>query len=421
MPPHVPNTDAHPTPASSHSYVTMGYRCSLVLYTISATMPLRIGIDLRYVYDHFPGIGRYSVNLIRAFATLSHPHRLVLLHNPHLPNTRYPLDGLWKSPRVDAVATSARPFSLAEQLQIPWLARRLRLDVLHSPYYIKPYTSLPCPSVVTIHDLIGLHFPHTLPLHGRYLFRLTMWLAVHTARHIITVSRSARDDIVAAYGIPESRIALIPEAADPRFCPQSSERIAEVRARYRLPPRYVLYLGANKPHKNLERLILAWEQLLQKGVSASRDGLPHLIIAGHYDPRYPQTQQLVAERDLAATVTFVRNVAEADLPALYSGAEVFVFPSYYEGFGLPPLEAMACGAPVVCARASSLPEVVGDAAVMFDPYNVMELSDALHRLLNQSDLRSQLGERSLQQAHTFSWERTARATLAVYEDASRSS
>jgi alpha-1,3-rhamnosyl/mannosyltransferase len=186
-----------------------------------------------------------------------------------------------------------------------------------------------------------------------------------------------------------------------------------MRDRYNLPPRYVLYLGSNKPHKNLERLVRAWERLIQSH-DAPFD-LPHLIIAGHHDPRYPEARRMVRQRGLEGSVQFVPNVAEADMAALYSGAEMFVFPSFYEGFGLPPLEAMACGAPVLCAASSSLPEVVGDAAHTFDPYNFVELAESLRWLLDHASVRDHLRAKGFEQARAFSWERTARATLDVYE------
>jgi alpha-1,3-rhamnosyl/mannosyltransferase len=176
----------------------------------------------------------------------------------------------------------------------------------------------------------------------------------------------------------------------------------------------VLYLGSNKPHKNLERLVRAWERFVHE--RGEQFSLPHLVIAGHLDPRYPEVRHMVETRGLRNTVRFVHNVAEDDIPGLYSGADIFVFPSYYEGFGLPPLEAMACGVPVLCAYASSLPEVVGDAALTFDPYNPLELTAELRRLLETPALREHLRVRGTQRARAFSWEQTARATLAVYTD-----
>jgi alpha-1,3-rhamnosyl/mannosyltransferase len=206
---------------------------------------MRIGLDIRYANDHFPGIGRYVVNLARALAAFEHPHTLVLLHNPALPNTRYDLHELARSSQVELVTTTARPFSLAEQIQLPRLVRRLCLDVLHSPYYIKPYSKLPCPSVVTVYDLIARLFPQVVSWRGRALFNLAMGLALRTSDRVLTISRSARNDIVQCMHVPRERIIITPLAADQRFNPQPRERIEEVRAYYNLPPRYVLYLGSN--------------------------------------------------------------------------------------------------------------------------------------------------------------------------------
>ncbi|NJN66030.1 MAG: glycosyltransferase family 4 protein [Chloroflexaceae bacterium] len=374
---------------------------------------MRIGIDTRYVSDHFPGIGRYVANLVRSLSRLDHPHTLVLLTHPALPNTRHSLDALRSAPNIEwsPLPMAARPFSLAEHLLIPRRCRVLRLDLLHSPYYLKPYAGLPCPSVVTIYDLIGRRFPSTLPARTRSLFNLATWLALRTSAHVLTISSSARDDIITSYRVPETRLTVTHLAADQRFCPQPPEAIAAVRAAYHLPPRYVLYLGANKPHKNLERLVLAWAQLHEQ------PGQPEacLVMAGHEDPRYSQARRIVAERGLSGTTRFLPNVNEADLPGLYGGADFFAFPSFYEGFGLPPLEAMACGTPVLCANASSLPEVVGDAALLVNPSSVSDLASGLQTLLTNPLLRADLRQRGLQQAQTFSWERTARKTLAVYE------
>jgi len=370
---------------------------------------MRIGFDARYVYDHFPGIGRYTANLAAALGTLEHGHRLVVLYNPALPNSRHDLVALLGNLRpVELVQTNVRPFSLAEQIALPRLARALQLDLLHSPYYIKPYAGLPCPSVVTIYDLLGLHLPQTLSRQGRLFYRVAMGLAVRTSHRIITISRNAQEAITRAYNIPPTRISVTPLAADARFCPQTEAAVVVVRATYGLPARYLLYVGANKPHKNLERLVQAWARVTPQQPAV-------LLLAGHYDPRYPQVQQMAAAPALRDRLMRIQNVAEADLPALYAGATAFVFPSFYEGFGLPPLEAMACGVPVICAHAGSLPEVVGDAAVVFDPYAVDELAAVIQRVLDAPALRADLRERGLQRAQAFSWEQTARQTLAVYE------
>ncbi|NTW00074.1 MAG: glycosyltransferase family 4 protein [Oscillochloris sp.] len=376
---------------------------------------MRIGLDVRYSGDHFPGIGRYVVSLARALADLEHDHTLVLLHGLLYSGARYSLAHLGELPHVELVPVRTGPFSPYQLLDLPLRARALGLDLLHSPYFIKPYAGLPCPSVTTVYDLLGWRFPQTLSLRGRLFYRLTMGLAVRRSAALITISESARVELVARYRLPAGRVAVTPLAAASHFAPQPPEAVAAVRARCGLPEAYVLYLGSNKPHKNLERLILAWERASE---DASLDGpvsRAQLILAGHEDTQHPEVRRLVAERGLSRRVGFLPNVSDADLPALYSGASLFAFPSYYEGFGLPPLEAMACGTPVLCANVSSLPEVVGDAALMVDPYNVAEIAEGLTRLLCRADLRCDLIERGLRRAGEFSWRRTAQETMRVYE------
>ncbi|NTV65329.1 MAG: glycosyltransferase family 4 protein, partial [Oscillochloris sp.] len=252
--------------------------------------------------------------------------------------------------------------------------------------------------------------PQTLSLRGRLLYRLMMGLAVHSSAAVITISQHACGDLARRYRLPAGRLVVTPLAAAAPFCPQPPVVLAAMRARYGLPARYVLYVGSNKPHKNLERLVLAWEQL-----GADERGDVQLVLAGHEETQHPELSQLVAARGLGGRVRRLANVAEADLPALYSGADVFAFVSYYEGFGLPPLEAMACGAPVLCAAASSLPEVVGDAAVLVDPFSVEAINAGLRQLLASPPLCDELRARGLRRAGTFSWQRTARMTLGVYE------
>jgi len=200
---------------------------------------------------------------------------------------------------------------------------------------------------------------------------------------------------------------VTPLAADPGFRPQPPEAIAAVSRKYALPERYVLYFGSNKAHKNLVRLVQAFGQAQWQSAA--------LVIAGQWDSRYPEAKQLATQAGWQDRVRFIGPVAEADLPALYAGATLFVFPSEYEGFGLPPLEAMACGTPVACSNTSSLPEVVGEAAALFNPRDVAGIQAALEQCLGSAEELARLRERGLERAREFSWERVARQTLAVYE------
>jgi alpha-1,3-rhamnosyl/mannosyltransferase len=201
---------------------------------------------------------------------------------------------------------------------------------------------------------------------------------------------------------------VVPLAPDARFVPPSRSAVDAVRQKYQLPAEYVLYLGSNKPHKNLTMLVRG---LAQAQVAKSKSAL---VIAGPWDARYPEARAIAEES--SARIYFVGAVEDADLPALYAGATLFVFPSLYEGFGLPPLEAMACGTPVVCSNTSSLPEVVGEAALTVNPRDATEIANAITHVLDDAGLRDRLRERGLARAAQFSWEHTARETLQVYRD-----
>lgn len=365
---------------------------------------MRIGIDGRYIQDHFPGIGRYTYNLVQALAKAAPEDSFVLLYNPQLVNTRYDLERL-KAPNVEVVSVDLPTFSLTEQYRSSSLIRYLGLDLFHSPYYIKPYF-LPCPSLVTIYDLIPKLYPQYMPsLWKRAIFEVAIRLAVGGARQVICVSQSAKEDLVRLLGVLPSKVWVTPLGVDTQFNPVNEKAIFNLCQKYDLPEGYILYLGINKPHKNLVRLVEAFAK-----VKTGRK----LVLAGKEDPRYREVHEAVKQLSLQERVVFLDQVPEDDLPALYGGAALFVFPSLYEGFGLPLLEAMACGVPVVCSSTSSLPEIAGRAAVMIDPLDVSQLARALERVLEDSDLRASMREEGLKQAAHFSWERTAKETLAVY-------
>jgi glycosyltransferase involved in cell wall biosynthesis len=370
-------------------------------------------LDARTVTPHFPGIGRYVANLAPALAAqLAAGERLLVLHAPE---ARERLGGL-AGPRVRLLATSISPFSLGQQLQLPRLLRETGdVDLYHSTYYLMPY-SMRLPTVLTFYDLIPLQHPETVSRRARLMFRMTMGMALGVSAHVVSISEAARRDVLARFKLPPERITTTALASDARFCPQPPDEVARVRAAYNLPQEMVLFVGINKPHKNLVRLIEAFGRLLQKGSSAT------LVIAGPWDDRYPEAKVAAASMPgtlpgslpAAESVRFLGPVADADLPALYAAATVFVLPSLYEGFGLPVLEAMACGAAVVCSSTSSLPEIAGEAALTFDPQDVEAMAEAIGRLLGDEDLRQHMAQAGLVQAASFTWEKTAALTLAVY-------
>jgi glycosyltransferase involved in cell wall biosynthesis len=368
-------------------------------------------LDARTATPHFPGIGRYVTNLARAMAPLLAPdERLTVLHDP----ARLP--PVSASTAVQTLPVNASPFSLAQQWRLPRLLRDLGADLYHSAYFLMPYSRRPTgiPTLLTVYDLIPLLLPRQSTLRARLLVRGAARLALHSSQSVMAISEATRRDFLVHFRLQPEKIRAIPLAADPVFRPQPREAIAAARARYGLPERYVLYLGSNKPHKNLERLVEAWALLQPRGPVSSAGQLPTLVIAGAWDNRYPEARQRADSLSLGEQIRWLGPAPETDLPALYGGAMLFAFPSLYEGFGLPVLEAMACGTPVVCSNSSSLPEVAGDAALMADPLDTEMLAMSLRQALEDESLREDLRAKGLRQAGSYSWPRTARLSIETY-------
>jgi glycosyltransferase involved in cell wall biosynthesis len=368
---------------------------------------VRIAIDARKLRDY--GIGTYVRNLLRQLARQDQATEYLLICNG--------LDCSIASqlgPNFRAVPDKAPGYSVREQFTVPLDLRRERAELFHAPHYVLPPLT-PCRAVVTIHDCIHLRFPQYLPSRLGYAYaRASLWAATHRAARVITVSEASKRDILRYFRVPESRIDVIYNAIDDRFWQEpTADDMERVRQRYQLMGPFVLYAGNIKPHKNLERLIESFH-LLRHEQADMKD--VQLLIIGDEISKYATLRRAVHRHKLHKHVRFFGFVPDQTLAALYRLAAVFVFPSLYEGFGLPPLEAMASGTPVITSNVSSLPEVVGDAALMIDPYEPEAIADAMRRVLTDPALRADLRAKGLARAREFSWERSIARVRQIYSE-----
>lgn len=371
---------------------------------------LRIAIDASAIPERVAGAGVYTYQLVRALAALPGDQRLVVFARPGLFDDL--ADGRLA---IEHVRPMARPLRLGwEQLLLPLQLRRRRIDVLHSPHHHTPLAAGLAAGgglrrVVTVHDVTFLLLPERYPLARRLYMSTVTRASARAADAFIAPSAAVRNDVVRKLGLPADRVFVIPEAAAPMYAPADGEAMARLRLKYRLPNRYLLSVGSLEPGKNRARLIEAYARLHHEGIDTP------LMIAGQRAWRYEGDFELVRRLGLDEQVRFLGYVPDEDLPALYSGAQLLAFPSLYEGFGLPVLEAMACGTPVLTSNVSATAEIAADAALLVDPRSVDALASALGRLLTDDALRGDLRRRGLARAAEFSWERTARETLSVYK------
>ncbi|HZL95830.1 MAG TPA: glycosyltransferase family 1 protein [Vicinamibacterales bacterium] len=365
---------------------------------------MRVAIDTRKVHDF--GIGTYIRNLLRQLARIDRETEYVLLCREADLGIAAQL-----GPNFRTICEPSPNYSLREQIHIPWVLRRERPDVYHAPHYVLP-PAVFCRSVVTIHDCIHLMFPQYLPNRAAYAYaRASMWAAARRSDRILTVSEASKRDILHFFNVKPEKIVVVYNAIDEHFsAAPSEEQVARIRERYQLDHKFVLYVGNIKPHKNLVRLIEAFSQLRR-----THDDLKLLII-GDEISKLPALRRAVHRHKLHKFVRFLGYLKDDTLTVLYRLASVFVFPSLYEGFGLPPLEAMASGTPVVTSNVSSLPEVTGDAAVLVDPYDVDSISDGMRRILDDPRLAEELRIKGLKRAREFSWERSVEKTQRVYRE-----
>ena len=370
---------------------------------------MRIAIDAHSVGTGLGGNESYATNLVEALAEIDSVNHYTLYVTRREALERF--NNRWPNFAVRATLPHTPliriPITLSVEL------RKNPVDVLHVQFTAPPF--LPCPVVATIHDLSFEHLPKTFKLRSALQLRLTVRHTARRAAHIITLSEYSRRDIMETYGIAPERISVTPASAPTWFAPVTEEKeLARVRDLYGIEGDYILAVGSIQPRKNLRRLIAAYSSLRRAQPGGK---LPQLVLVGKCAWLYDETLRTIKELEVSNSVILTGYVPEDHLPGLYSGALFFVYPSYFEGFGLPPLEAMKCGAAVIVGNKTSLPEIVGDAGVLVDPFDVNDIACAMARLMGDSSLRLQLRAKGLERAKLFDWRETARRTLAVYKKA----
>jgi glycosyltransferase involved in cell wall biosynthesis len=372
---------------------------------------LRIAIDAHSVGAKLGGNESYAVNLIEALAQIDSVNEYTIYITTEEARQRF--HQRWPNFKVRATLPHTPliriPLTLSAEL------RKNPVDVLHVQFTAPPFC--PCPVVVSIHDLSFEHLPQTFNRRSRTQLRLTVRHSAKRAARILSLSEYTRRDIIETYGIRAERIHAIPLAAPSHFAPIDDNReLQRVRHNYGIDSDYILSVGSIQPRKNLARLVKAYASLRGDNSIAK---LPKLVLVGKCAWLYDETLRVLDETGAKEAVVLTGYVPDADLPALYSGALCFVYPSYFEGFGLPPLEAMKCGAPAIVGNRTSLPEVVGDAALTVDPFDVEAIASGIRQLINDPGLRKQLSSKGLARANEFDWRETARRTLAVYEQVAK--
>lgn len=366
---------------------------------------MRIAIDGRMILPTPTGIGRVACGLLRGLQEIDNENSYTVL----CPDDA--IECIPQASNFEIIPCNIGQYSPSMHVEIPRILKRWNIDVYYSPYFVVPLW-LPCPSVITIHDTIFSVFPEMLSQPKRLAYNFLMRRAMDSACAITTDSDCTHDDILTYFpSASASKIHTVYIAADRQFKPEADTAIRDgFRWKYHLPEKYLCYVGNFKAHKNLERLILAYSQI--------RDVVPHhLVFVNNPGADCQKLKDQVQSSALQDRVYFCHDLMDDDLPLFYNCADLLVFPSLYEGFGLPPLEAMACGCPVITSNAASLPEVCGDAVLYCDPYSPEDIAAKIVLAIGDTALQRDLRRKGLERAKLFTWENTARQTLQAYHEA----
>lgn len=357
---------------------------------------IRVGIDARLI--HLPGVGRYIKCLLGGLDKFVDKSIEIIAYIPSEIGANFQ--------NIRICRLNIPTYSLLEQIYWPFLIRKDNLTCLHVPHYTFPIFAR-IPVIVTLHDAVYYHYKPKSILAFVY-YRFMHRIAAYQSKYVITVSEFSKRELTTYLGIDPGKIVIIPNAIDPSFRRQPYETIAAIKDRYCLPESFVLYVGTNKPWKNLQTLLRAFARVVQE------KGGCVLVIAGKRGRYEEDLQGIIQKLCLQENVILLGEIPEKDLPALYSAARLVVCPSFYEGFGLVPLEAMACGTPVIASNAASLPEVVNGATILIDPLDVEGWKEAIIRVWDDAALREELRYAGLQWSGKFTVERMAQQTMSIY-------
>jgi len=373
---------------------------------------LKIAIDGRWITTDTGGIRQYTLNLVKHLALIDSENEYFLLFDHGRSKKQMERNTVERS-NFYYLHVPYGPFSLRSQLVLPRILKKKKIDVFHSPDFFIPLSTNNCKAIVCFHDLIPYFYPdlcrRSIKSKLHPIYKQIIQVNAKKATRIITVSRHSEKDIIRAFPSEMDKVELIYNGIGDEFkINDDSEAIERIKRKYGIHKMSILYAGRQDPSKNLVGLVKTFAKLRKKMVCC-------LVIAGRRDKRYPEPYNLVKKLHLEEDVIFTGYLESEDLTLLYNACDLFVFPSLYEGFGLPPLESMACGTPVVCSNASSLPEVVGDAAVLINPKDIAGMAEAMHRVLSDQRLREELVSKGLKRVKLFSWKRTAQKTLEIYK------
>jgi glycosyltransferase involved in cell wall biosynthesis len=364
---------------------------------------MKIGIDAReFVAGRITGIGRFLWHFLQQATTSKNQHEYVLFCNQ---KTHIPHD----LPRLKKVIITENIRQVWDQILLPLNIAREKIDVFLTPYFKAPLF-LSSKMVLIINDLIPLFFPEEHRLFKRLYFRFMSAATARRATRIMTISEHSRGDIARFLRLPADKIMVIHLGVEERF-KSSYIKKEEIRRKYSLPQKFILYVGNLSPHKNVRGLIKSYASL----PVSLRDNYPLVLGALRSDKYFSEINKVIREMELIQNVFFTDYIEHKDLPSVYRISSVFAFPSFYEGFGLPPLEAMACGCPVVSSNTSSMPEVLGDAALFFNPYHIEEMSQAIRLMLEDENLRKGFSQKGLERAKLFTIEKMTSGMLDILE------